>query len=378
LDTVVWGLSYPLIFMVALKTIRREKKKPPYNLTLLTLGTHLPGFVYDGCEVYQDQAPRFVNAVHCTDQALQKFIGDLQAEQLLENTLVFIMGDHGVFPTREMYGLFGEMVDDRRLLTIAFPAQQLAPDWRMSTYDIAPTLLDLLQIGHDQEFLYGRSVIQDEKARPYVTRYYDWVDGKLVSRPKGGCEQQVRFGEEAMNLCVSDKLMGLTQNFHERYSSRPAGKFSCIFSDAIRISRKQNEPGFELVFAGQGARKSFTRNGYFIRKIEAGFYLVELNENNDILTRDYYNLSGEDLNKMQIRLAFWPASKRLMLAYLSGPEPLPDTLLERLHRRQISARQSFVYISPYNKLHAYVEEFNLEQSPFSMSSETCQGITNWQ
>jgi hypothetical protein len=376
MDTEVWGLSDPLLFQEALKTIRRVHKRPPFNVTLLTLGTHLPGFVYDECEVYQDQAPLFVNAIHCTDQALKQFINDLQAEQLLENTLVFIMGDHGVFPTREMYSLFGDMVDDRRLLTIAFPAPQLTPGWRMSTYDVAPTLLDLLHIGHDQEFLYGRSVIQDEKTRPYVTRYYDWVDGKLLSRQKGDCEQDVRFGDEAMTQCISNKLMGLTQKFHERYSSRPAGRFGCIFADAIRISRKQDEPGFELVFAGQGARKSFTRNGYFIRKIESGFYLVELNENNDILARDYFNLSEEDLNKMRIRLALWPTSKRLVLVYLSGPEPLPDTILEPLLLRQITARQSFVYFSPYNKLPAYMKEFDLEQSSFSMSSETCQGITN--
>jgi hypothetical protein len=277
-----------------------------------------------------------------------------------------------------MVGLFGDMVDDRRLLTVAFPATQLTPNWRMSTYDIAPTLLDLLQIGHNQEFLYGRSVIRDEKPRPYVTRYYDWVDGKLLSRPKGGCEEDVSFGDEAMTRCISNKLMGLTQNFHERYSSRPVGRFSCIFSDAIRISRRPDEPGFELVFAGQGARKSFTRNGYFIRKIEPGFYLMELNENSDILTRDYYNLSGEDLDKMQIRLALWPTSKRLMLTYLSGSEPLPDALLERLRKRQIVARQSFVYFSPYNKLPAYVEEFDLEQSSYSMSSKTCQVIANGQ
>ena len=378
MDTDVWGLSDPLLFQEALKTIRRAHKKPPFNVTLLTLGTHLPGFVYDDCQVYKEQAPLFVNAVHCTDQSLKRFINDLQEEHLLENTLVFIMGDHGVFPTREMVGLFGDMVDDRRLLTLAFPAPQLTPDWRMSTYDTAPTLLDLLGIEHDQEFLYGRSVIQEEKSRPYVTRYYDWVDGKLLSRQNGSCDLDVSFGDEALTQCMSSKLMGLTQQFHEHYATRPAGKFSCVFSNAIRISRNRNEPGFELVFAGQGARKSFTRNGYFIRKIEAGFYLVELNENNDILARDYYNLSPEDLDKLQIRLATWPPSKRLMLTYLSGAEPLPETILERLRKRQLTARQSFVYFSAYNKLPAYVEEFSLQQNSFSMNSDTCKRISNGQ
>jgi hypothetical protein len=52
MDTEVWGLSDPRLFQEALKTIRRAHKKPPFNVTLLTLGTHLPGFVYDECEVY--------------------------------------------------------------------------------------------------------------------------------------------------------------------------------------------------------------------------------------------------------------------------------------------------------------------------------------
>jgi len=96
------------------------------------------------------------------------------------------------------------------------------------------------------------------------------------------------------------------------------------------------------------------------------------------LARDYYNLSQEDLDELQIRLATWPPSKRLVLTYLSGAEPLQDTILERLHKRQLTARQSFVYFSAYNKLPAYVEEFSLEQDSFSMNSDTCKRISNWQ
>ena len=66
----------------------------PFNVTLLTLGTHIPGFQYEGCPVYPGRPNEpFLNGIHCTDYLAGQFVDQLEAKGLLGDTVLYIQGD---------------------------------------------------------------------------------------------------------------------------------------------------------------------------------------------------------------------------------------------------------------------------------------------
>src|SRR5690606_6294098 len=144
-----WGVSDADLFEQAtLELARLREEGGPFNLTLLTIGTHLPGFAYEECDAYGDGSRRFLNAVHCTDQLLHRWISRLEAEGQLDDSVLVITGDHHIFPSAEMRELFGDdIVYDRRLPLIVLGAAEIPPGLAPGAgYDLAPTVLDLLGV----------------------------------------------------------------------------------------------------------------------------------------------------------------------------------------------------------------------------------------
>ena len=217
-----WGLSDADLFQQATLEIGRLREgAEPFNLTLLTIGTHLPGYFYAECDRYPNSDHDFLQALHCTDQLLGRWVEELDSLGYLDNTLLVITADHHVFPNPAMQELFGDDVYDRRLPLIVIGETDTEPAVEQGAgYDLAPTVLDLLEVEHDARFILGRSLAR-ENARPdyYLTRYADVfnaqrtmnVDGQCGSDPAGDidlplnrCEKQSLLSTlEAMVLSVS-------------------------------------------------------------------------------------------------------------------------------------------------------------------------------
>src|SRR5690606_36832753 len=103
---------------------------------------------------------RFLNTASCTDQLLGIWLERLQLDGVLDDTVVVITADHHVFPNPEMKRLFGEKaVLDRRLPLVVLGTDVHALTEVGSSYDLAPTLLDLLDIEHNARFALGRSLL---------------------------------------------------------------------------------------------------------------------------------------------------------------------------------------------------------------------------
>jgi len=111
----IWGLTDSTLFDQALlRILELNKEEQSFNLTLLTLGTHIPGFIYEGCTKYTETKHRdsFIDAIHCTDYLVGKFVQQLKKHNILDNTVVYIQGDHPIFPTHDMRELFGKKTQD--------------------------------------------------------------------------------------------------------------------------------------------------------------------------------------------------------------------------------------------------------------------------
>jgi hypothetical protein len=275
----VWGLSdVELLEQATAELQRLHEQDLPFNLTLLTIGTHLPGFPYEECRPYPLASDRFLDALHCTDQLLGGWVEQLQAEGLLQDSLLVVTSDHHVFASPGMRSLFGDAVEDRRLPLIVLG------DWTLpepavrhgAGYDLAPTVLDLLGIEHNATFVLGRSLIEPS-TRPDVqlSRYLDVLDGQVIDNNPARCPApQTMSAELPFDACQKRILMSALSAIVERFARTPA-QVSCTATRPTLV-RGPEHPGeaVEWVIGGRDQGDMFSRFGHPIEPTAAGLYLM--------------------------------------------------------------------------------------------------------
>jgi phosphoglycerol transferase MdoB-like AlkP superfamily enzyme len=184
-----WGLSDIDLFNEALLKLDELEKKQPFNLTVLTVNSHPPGFGDPRCPKYTDDNT-LLNAFHCTDYALGKFIEELFKRELIENTYVFLLGDHSLFASSaNMMAVEGKVPISwygKTYLSIYSPNGDLPEEMDVLGYtpDFAATVLDLLGF-KGVRFVNGKSLITERRSYQHlVAQNYEIKDGKIVQSGK--------------------------------------------------------------------------------------------------------------------------------------------------------------------------------------------------
>ncbi|OHT07484.1 hypothetical protein TRFO_24207 [Tritrichomonas foetus] len=144
----------------------------PFFLQILNQDTH-PYFYADPRCNYtglSSNATRYMKSVHCFSQVLEKFMKKLEKLNINgENTEMMIFGDHLV-----MMGFKDSIVDtpeNPRKLMILFPFREKQEITKKVTYfDVAPTLLDMLGIEYSPPFPFGTNILSDEIGRTITER----------------------------------------------------------------------------------------------------------------------------------------------------------------------------------------------------------------
>jgi hypothetical protein len=222
-----YGIGDPELFDQSLKKIRElEASTQPYNLTLFTIGTHVPGFSYPECEKYAEDGDQYLNAVHCTDQLVGKWVESLKDEGVFKNTILVITGDHQVFSNTQMKALFGNRVHDTRLPLIII-GDNLPKPLQMdgAGYDIAPTIIDLLGIKTNAKFALGRSLVREQRTLQYfLSRYGDVLNEKTHTHPDTRCGTSIASkaggseSERPLTTCERAQLDEVLRYQAELYS----------------------------------------------------------------------------------------------------------------------------------------------------------------
>lgn len=182
-DLNSWGLQDPMLFDEALNMLDSLKDQQPFNLTLLTVNSHTPGFEYSGCPVYE-AGNSLLNGIHCTDYALGQFLNKLEKMDVYKNTVVVIVGDHVMFHAPANTSLLPRMPLSwygRTYLAIRSPDDSLkhTNDIFGITPDLAPTILDLLGF-KNMSFISGNSLISDRREHQRITaNSFDIINGEM-------------------------------------------------------------------------------------------------------------------------------------------------------------------------------------------------------
>lgn len=189
-----WGLPDECLMHHAAKFLEERKDQPQF-MTLFTISNHHP---WNLPEHYQPPAfppgisriyRKYLNTFHYSDACLGLFVELLREKGLLENTLLFILGDHG-YPMGE----HGNYVEQRYLyeenirvpLLIYGKGRILEPKVikePCSQLDLVPTLMDILGL-HGFNLSIGSSLRRKMKERtiffhnPYVFKNFGCRIGK--------------------------------------------------------------------------------------------------------------------------------------------------------------------------------------------------------
>ena len=170
-----WGLADKKLFEYAVEYLKNHKDSPVF-ITLLTVDSHVPlgrtdylGLNYKEIDAPFYNVPTLPRAFARFGQDVTLFLDTLKTEGLFdENTLVLIMPDHPSYsntPTNKLFKPYRKEFDNLPfiILTKEPIKNPIADGELISQLDIAPTILDLLNLPQEKGF-FGHSLF-DVNAR---------------------------------------------------------------------------------------------------------------------------------------------------------------------------------------------------------------------
>jgi phosphoglycerol transferase len=158
-----WGLYDDSLFELAKQKLGElQEGQPPFLLTVLTLDTHHPnGNPSASCRALPGNENPILDAVHCTDQIVGRFIDELMSTEGFANTIVAFVSDH-LSLRNTAWDVLTEHRAERRLTFFV-----LGPDIEPgivhaqgTPFDIGPTLLELAGLPNYHEFNLGSSLMR--------------------------------------------------------------------------------------------------------------------------------------------------------------------------------------------------------------------------
>lgn len=227
-----WGLFDDSLLEIAAQRFDDvvEQARTPFNFTVLTVDTHPPAGQFSrSCEPYDVIDNPMFHSVHCADQIVERFINHLKQSPAWDDTVVMIMSDH--LHMRNVGQEFYPPGYDRKLLVYLLNTGQTGvietPGAHM---DLAPTILSLMGVQHQQQFLAG-----DNLLAPGVSeRLFDpanrdrlgairYLNMNLLSRIESGlCEADPLFSIQRTN--VDTPTVQVEGNRLSPWTIRVAGK----------------------------------------------------------------------------------------------------------------------------------------------------------
>ncbi|MFE4133098.1 LTA synthase family protein [Peribacillus sp. YIM B13482] len=242
-NSINWGLNDKSFFK---QSIAHLKGMPePFYAKFITLTNHFPFTLNEAdrsLEPYDSNSKtlnRYFPTVRYTDEALERFIGDLKRDGIYENSIIVLYGDHyGISENHNsaMSQFLGKEITpfesiqlQRVPLIIHVPGQKGKTISTVSgQIDVRPTLLHLLGVENDDYIEFGKDLFSEEKIEFTVLRDSSFItkdhlytmdtcyDKKTgTATDKSPCEKYLEKAKQELNY--SDKIIyGDLLRFYEQ------------------------------------------------------------------------------------------------------------------------------------------------------------------
>lgn len=226
-----WGFYDDTLFDMAVEKFSMlADREQPFNLTLLTLDTHPPkGHPSASCSPYKAIDNSMLHSVHCTDQLIGRFIKKISSHPAWKDTIIVLFSDH--LSMRNDAEPFYPKDKKRKLSFIILNTELSGEIKTVGTHmDLTPTILELLQVKHHQNFLLGQNLLKKTSADSTLvnndkvdkTKLYSAIryvnSQKLTHKESGLCTTEQKFRLQSkpnQHLSIGNYNMALT---YEGYS----------------------------------------------------------------------------------------------------------------------------------------------------------------
>lgn len=217
-----WGLQDDLYYkksldiIDSLKSTSKDSLPKPFFLSLITVSNHMKfnhlpkekKFIYPN-STNADHRENLINSMHLTDIFLRSLFDELDKRALAENTIVLITGDHS-FP-RGDFGIYNQCGFYEENFRTPFAMiwkgkikPQVIENVAYSHIDIAPTILDLLNIKTKHHFV-GQSVFSSTPRKPVLlSQPYDGLYLASIKYPYKFVKCMSSGKEYLFNISMSD------------------------------------------------------------------------------------------------------------------------------------------------------------------------------
>ena len=143
---VFWGMEDTRLFEYAKKElINLSKKDKPFNLTVLTVNTHFPGYKEDSAKNIHNND--YLNALSYSSKQVNDFVNWIKKQDFYKNTTIVISGDHLFMGSNDMLSggtnIYLENVD-RRVYNVFINSAVKTDNTKnrqFATFDMYPTTL---------------------------------------------------------------------------------------------------------------------------------------------------------------------------------------------------------------------------------------------
>ena len=158
----------PLFEMLKTKVLPQLKaQNEPFVMLVITDDTHFSEQVISPeCDDYlaREDYPRILRSYTCVDQMIHKFVDRVKELGMDNNTEIIVFGDHFTMSRDKFF-----RSESERSLSVFFPLHGQDEGWRIGNskeltyYDMAPTIMDLLNVEYSPPFPFGSSIIRPGK-----------------------------------------------------------------------------------------------------------------------------------------------------------------------------------------------------------------------
>lgn len=232
-----WGLKDIEYFDQSVDILKTVNQ--PFYARFLTLTNHYP-FTYDEdtkfIEPYNSGNgvfDRYIVTARYLDESIKKFIERLKAEELYDNSIIVLYGDHyGIsekhnramaqFLEKDQITEFDTLNLQRTPLYIHIPGQTEGQTLSKPTgqIDMKPTILNLLGVDSTNDIRFGHDMFSDEYTGFVVLRdgsfvtdkyayknntFYDRITGEIVDLPKKEAQTLIKRAQNELRM--SDKII---------------------------------------------------------------------------------------------------------------------------------------------------------------------------
>lgn len=304
-----WGVYDDTLFDFAfLKFMELGRQPSPFLMTLLTLDTHHPrGFPSGSCGTYGSGDNISLNAVHCSDQLIPRFIQQIRNSPFSQNTLIIVASDH-LAMRNEATSLLEESTAPGRLTFFVN-----TPDGKKGEvtnpglhYDIAPTILDLAGYDVDGQMGFGSPLTRGPGYLPAKFSAEGWKDheaqllaiGKTLWRDDVTLDQEgIRLVAAQLTLTMGGREFDLSSDGVARRA--PASTLFIFDDQSLKLEKVESFPFDEGLTPEKLPREMLHYNGKLVLAITRAKNLQGFTDPRNDLDRGAYFFGkpgGEDFS----------------------------------------------------------------------------------